>query len=384
MRRLIFVHGRGQQGREPDALRRRWVAGLSKGLTAAGRDTMDPPRSKRSGSRSTVMCCGPRSSRQGRGPRRRHPQCRPAGGSWAAGRRQPAPGRRAPVHGTRARRAGRHDARGGVRTLDLGVAARPAGVGGQPFRRRRSRHPGIPARRIGLPGAARLPVRGAGGGPPGAARRPRLRAGRPQPRRGGLRRAPGRGAGARPDRGVRRRRGAAGAGRGHRGDAAERLGQADLALDQRLRLQGLGDPRCSAIPPGVGCASRLPSPTPVPTNTPSSTISPIPRWPSSSPTPRRQGPDLTLCCPPGRPDSPTVSSRGLSPVLGKWRLAWPNHPRQRRRTHGGVSILERTGDTVGSAGADDTSRQRPARRPARLGTPPGRWGRNASTASTWR
>jgi hypothetical protein len=41
MRSLIFVHGRGQQGREPDALRRRWAAGLNKGLTAAGRDSLD-------------------------------------------------------------------------------------------------------------------------------------------------------------------------------------------------------------------------------------------------------------------------------------------------------------------------------------------------------
>ena len=41
MRTLVFVHGRGQQGREPDALRRRWAAGLNKGLTAAGRDAMD-------------------------------------------------------------------------------------------------------------------------------------------------------------------------------------------------------------------------------------------------------------------------------------------------------------------------------------------------------
>jgi endonuclease G len=40
-RSLVFVHGRGQQGREPDALRRRWAAGLNKGLTAAGRDPMD-------------------------------------------------------------------------------------------------------------------------------------------------------------------------------------------------------------------------------------------------------------------------------------------------------------------------------------------------------
>ncbi len=39
---LVFVHGRGQQGREPDELRRRWAAGLNKGLTAAGRAPMDP------------------------------------------------------------------------------------------------------------------------------------------------------------------------------------------------------------------------------------------------------------------------------------------------------------------------------------------------------
>jgi hypothetical protein len=42
MRTLVFVHGRGQQGREPSALRQRWAAGLNKGLTAAGRDAMDP------------------------------------------------------------------------------------------------------------------------------------------------------------------------------------------------------------------------------------------------------------------------------------------------------------------------------------------------------
>ena len=40
MRNLVFVHGRGQQGREADALRRRWAAGLNKGLTAAGRDPL--------------------------------------------------------------------------------------------------------------------------------------------------------------------------------------------------------------------------------------------------------------------------------------------------------------------------------------------------------
>jgi hypothetical protein len=41
MRTLVFVHGRGQQGHEPSTLRQRWAAGLNKGLTTAGRDTMD-------------------------------------------------------------------------------------------------------------------------------------------------------------------------------------------------------------------------------------------------------------------------------------------------------------------------------------------------------
>jgi endonuclease G, mitochondrial len=41
MRTLIFIHGRGQQGRKPNALRQRWAAGLNKGLTAAGRDPLD-------------------------------------------------------------------------------------------------------------------------------------------------------------------------------------------------------------------------------------------------------------------------------------------------------------------------------------------------------
>jgi hypothetical protein len=41
---------------------------------------------------------------QGRGPRRRRPGRRAAGGSRAAGRGQPPPGRRAPGHGSRARR----------------------------------------------------------------------------------------------------------------------------------------------------------------------------------------------------------------------------------------------------------------------------------------
>jgi len=42
MRTLSFVHGRGQQGRDPGVLRRRWAAALNKGLTAAGRNALDP------------------------------------------------------------------------------------------------------------------------------------------------------------------------------------------------------------------------------------------------------------------------------------------------------------------------------------------------------
>jgi hypothetical protein len=38
---LVFVHGRDQQGREPDQLRRRWASGLNKGLTAAGLEPLD-------------------------------------------------------------------------------------------------------------------------------------------------------------------------------------------------------------------------------------------------------------------------------------------------------------------------------------------------------
>jgi Polyphosphate kinase 2 (PPK2) len=50
-------------------------------------------------------------------------------------------------------------------------------------------------------------------------------------------------------------------------------------------------------------------------------------------------------------------------------------------THAGAFILGRTGNAMGSAGADDTSKQGPARRPARLG-PRTVGPRNASTAST--
>src|SRR3954466_2205294 len=42
MRTLSFVHGRRQQARDPDMLRQRWAAALNKGLTAAGRNALDP------------------------------------------------------------------------------------------------------------------------------------------------------------------------------------------------------------------------------------------------------------------------------------------------------------------------------------------------------
>jgi endonuclease G, mitochondrial len=42
MARLVFVHGRDQQGKDREALRRKWVAGLNKGLTLAGRAPVDP------------------------------------------------------------------------------------------------------------------------------------------------------------------------------------------------------------------------------------------------------------------------------------------------------------------------------------------------------
>lgn len=38
---LVFVHGRSQQGRDPDQLRAKWAAGLNSGLTVAGRPTID-------------------------------------------------------------------------------------------------------------------------------------------------------------------------------------------------------------------------------------------------------------------------------------------------------------------------------------------------------
>jgi hypothetical protein len=42
VRTLSFVHGRGQQSRDRDMLRQRWAAALNKGLTAAGRNALDP------------------------------------------------------------------------------------------------------------------------------------------------------------------------------------------------------------------------------------------------------------------------------------------------------------------------------------------------------
>ena len=41
-RHLLFLHGRGQEGRDPDQLRRIWTAGLNQGLTLAGMGTIDP------------------------------------------------------------------------------------------------------------------------------------------------------------------------------------------------------------------------------------------------------------------------------------------------------------------------------------------------------
>lgn len=41
-RHLLFLHGRGQQGRDPEVLRRDWAAGLNKGLTLAGVGPIDP------------------------------------------------------------------------------------------------------------------------------------------------------------------------------------------------------------------------------------------------------------------------------------------------------------------------------------------------------
>ncbi|MEU0646057.1 trypsin-like peptidase domain-containing protein [Streptomyces umbrinus] len=41
-RHLVFLHGRNQQGRDPEILRRNWSAGLNHGLTRAGIPTIEP------------------------------------------------------------------------------------------------------------------------------------------------------------------------------------------------------------------------------------------------------------------------------------------------------------------------------------------------------
>ncbi|GGY00741.1 serine protease [Streptomyces djakartensis] len=41
-RHLVFLHGRDQQGEEPDDLRRKWTAGLNRGLTLASLPPLDP------------------------------------------------------------------------------------------------------------------------------------------------------------------------------------------------------------------------------------------------------------------------------------------------------------------------------------------------------
>ncbi|MET7293119.1 serine protease [Streptomyces griseoloalbus] len=41
-RHLVFLHGRSQQGKDPEALRREWAAGLNQGLVRDGLPTVDP------------------------------------------------------------------------------------------------------------------------------------------------------------------------------------------------------------------------------------------------------------------------------------------------------------------------------------------------------
>ncbi|MFF5010882.1 trypsin-like serine peptidase [Streptomyces phaeochromogenes] len=41
-RHVVFLHGRSQQGKDPEVLRREWAAGLNQGLTRAGMTTIDP------------------------------------------------------------------------------------------------------------------------------------------------------------------------------------------------------------------------------------------------------------------------------------------------------------------------------------------------------
>ncbi|MER6789123.1 serine protease [Streptomyces sp. NPDC000658] len=41
-RSIVFLHGRSQQGKHPEALRREWTAGLNQGLTRAGMATVEP------------------------------------------------------------------------------------------------------------------------------------------------------------------------------------------------------------------------------------------------------------------------------------------------------------------------------------------------------
>ncbi|MFF7794182.1 trypsin-like peptidase domain-containing protein [Streptomyces sp. NPDC007991] len=41
-RHLVFLHGRDQQSKEPDVLRREWTSGLNRGLTLAALPTVDP------------------------------------------------------------------------------------------------------------------------------------------------------------------------------------------------------------------------------------------------------------------------------------------------------------------------------------------------------
>jgi hypothetical protein len=44
MTTLVCIHGRGQYGKNPDDLRRKWAAGLNFGLTTVGRKTVNPDK----------------------------------------------------------------------------------------------------------------------------------------------------------------------------------------------------------------------------------------------------------------------------------------------------------------------------------------------------
>ena len=262
MRTLVFVHGRGQQGASR-ALRQRWAAGLNKGLTAAGRDAMDSAaidaiRFPFYGDVLWAAVVQGRAAVPDVAALRAVQQVDP----WApdeVNRREVAV-----LQPWLPSSAADLSVPGGGVAVPSSVLLRLPGVGGQPFRGRRGRDPRLVC--ATLPPTWSCPA--AGRGPRGWFGRrcspTRLGAGRPQPRRGRLRGAPDRGRGPRPGRPVRCCRGAPGAGRGHRRDAAQGLSQADLAMGQRLRPQGLGWRSAHRCPEEVAARAASPSPTPAP------------------------------------------------------------------------------------------------------------------------